>query len=669
LARMGRFDRLTETATQAKQRMLANALTSACEVNQPEIIPKILAKFPGAVNHPNDEGEFALHVAAKHGHVECLKLVQEAGAKVDPINSGGLTPLHLCCRWGKAGAVKELVRRQAHRHARCPRGYTPLHEAAEHGHEHSIRELVVNGEVDPLLLNENKKTPRDITTAWGRTELSEYLHKYEVIWFSNTAVVLLKLRKDSFSWLWSLPRSLLRGRIFSYLMPNQWSVEAAQEQFEEMGEPLEVDENAANEVNKRQDSVPKQKEVGSEQEVIPCTKQDDLGDQPLLSARAEQEDNRIQKEDIIAEDLNLAEDRVNPVISSEDFAKDSMEEGKEEIMLPTPNLEDETFSKDSMEEGKEEIILPTPNLEDETFSKGSPLRQQVASARKMDRACAAVLEAQKQFASFQRRHMVELKRMNVPTDAVRLVLEAACLIVYWPLEEDNNTERETKRTAPSAQQLLVSKSCDGISSENTREQRQDISPSLNHKTPRSRVASEQNARSTKNREQRQDISPRLNHKTPRSRVASEQNARSTKNREQRQDISPRLNHKTPRSRVASEQNARSTKDSWWHFNSLTLDTTPEVRRMQTAFQALCKGKGQWDDTRMLFSQPDFHTMIMEYDPERFSNARDLVELLKNKYVSHPKFTEEGATKGSLVCGALFKWINGLLLMELPRNSS
>ena len=58
-------------------------------------------------------GDAALHRASKSGHVDCIKALLDAGARIDQINEDGNTPLHLAAYQGRGEAVTYLVQQGA----------------------------------------------------------------------------------------------------------------------------------------------------------------------------------------------------------------------------------------------------------------------------------------------------------------------------------------------------------------------------------------------------------------------------------------------------------------------------------------------------------------------------------------------------------------------------
>jgi hypothetical protein len=91
----------------------------------------------GGVNDPLDKtGEQPIHVAAKLGHLQLLRLLLDEGAE---INSPGLwgyrnTALHLAAAGGHTAIVRELLSRGARTYSKDAAGRLPLDVARAAGH-------------------------------------------------------------------------------------------------------------------------------------------------------------------------------------------------------------------------------------------------------------------------------------------------------------------------------------------------------------------------------------------------------------------------------------------------------------------------------------------------------------------------------------------------------
>lgn len=96
------------------------------------------------VNLTSDAGETAMHMAARRGHVEILRLLVEGGASTEP--ESGRRPIHLAAQGGHAVAVELLLDRGASRDLVSRDGYAALHLAAENGHLDVVVMLISQGD-------------------------------------------------------------------------------------------------------------------------------------------------------------------------------------------------------------------------------------------------------------------------------------------------------------------------------------------------------------------------------------------------------------------------------------------------------------------------------------------------------------------------------------------
>ncbi|EOD30835.1 hypothetical protein EMIHUDRAFT_365236, partial [Emiliania huxleyi CCMP1516] len=93
-------------------------------------------------------GATPLHVACQQGHVECARLLLEAGAAIDQADEQGATPLFAACQDGHLEVAKLLSSYGASR-AATPFG-TPEEVATEEGHADLAVWLVASRGWTPL---------------------------------------------------------------------------------------------------------------------------------------------------------------------------------------------------------------------------------------------------------------------------------------------------------------------------------------------------------------------------------------------------------------------------------------------------------------------------------------------------------------------------------------
>ena len=88
-----------------------------------------------SLNWRNQSGQTALHVAAKSGHTEIVRMLVNSGAFIENINSSGETALHVACKEGHFSVMTALIQHGAAVNGFCVSSKsTPLHLAAINNH-------------------------------------------------------------------------------------------------------------------------------------------------------------------------------------------------------------------------------------------------------------------------------------------------------------------------------------------------------------------------------------------------------------------------------------------------------------------------------------------------------------------------------------------------------
>lgn len=108
-----------------------------------------LLRCGALVNHRNDTGETALHVAARYGNLQAVSLLLHSGAEIDAATFHDWTPLHLACRYGHADITQFLISHGANVNKPGFQGWTALHYAEREGHADCVLVLQTAGAESP----------------------------------------------------------------------------------------------------------------------------------------------------------------------------------------------------------------------------------------------------------------------------------------------------------------------------------------------------------------------------------------------------------------------------------------------------------------------------------------------------------------------------------------
>jgi ankyrin repeat protein len=128
-------------------------------------------------NFTDIRGRHLAHLAAAEGHEALLREVLESSALADG-DDEGLSPLHLAARYGRIDAVRLLLEREIDPNSEDHFGWSPLHLACQYGHREVVRALLAKG-ADPRHLGRDpEQTPIDAAAAAGQSEIATLLASY-----------------------------------------------------------------------------------------------------------------------------------------------------------------------------------------------------------------------------------------------------------------------------------------------------------------------------------------------------------------------------------------------------------------------------------------------------------------------------------------------------------
>jgi cytohesin len=115
-----------------------------------------------------------LHIAARRGYDEMVRLLLESGADPNVTDERDKTPLHFAAQEGNIGALQVLLAGGARLNARDRAGNTPLHDASVTGHLDVVKELMSAG-ADVNVQDDRGRTALHEAARTGRIELADYL--------------------------------------------------------------------------------------------------------------------------------------------------------------------------------------------------------------------------------------------------------------------------------------------------------------------------------------------------------------------------------------------------------------------------------------------------------------------------------------------------------------
>lgn len=125
------------------------------------------------------DGWTPLHLAAFFGHLDCARLLIEAGAPVNERGRNSLNnmPIHAATAGRKVDIVVLLLENGAGVNARQHGGWTALHGAAQNGDANIVHVLIGAG-ADVTARADNNQTPLDLAILKGNQEMVDILEHY-----------------------------------------------------------------------------------------------------------------------------------------------------------------------------------------------------------------------------------------------------------------------------------------------------------------------------------------------------------------------------------------------------------------------------------------------------------------------------------------------------------
>ncbi|XP_023943012.2 ankyrin-3-like [Bicyclus anynana] len=116
----------------------------------------------------------ALHYAAEQGHCGIVRLILDAGCKVDITAGDGLTSLHIAAMRNHAEIVKQLLAAGSHVNYKTHEKMTPLHFAASRGFLELVKILASNGAYLEAR-DTSERTALYLAAGRGHVDVVQYL--------------------------------------------------------------------------------------------------------------------------------------------------------------------------------------------------------------------------------------------------------------------------------------------------------------------------------------------------------------------------------------------------------------------------------------------------------------------------------------------------------------
>lgn len=134
---------------------------------------------PASVNSFSSDGWTPLHLGAFFGCADCVRLLLEAGAKVNERSQNAMQnmPLHAAVAGRHPEIARLLLERGAWVNARQHGGWTALHSAAQSG-DTQLAELLIAAGADVKARADNQQTAWDLALTKGHQQMVELLEHY-----------------------------------------------------------------------------------------------------------------------------------------------------------------------------------------------------------------------------------------------------------------------------------------------------------------------------------------------------------------------------------------------------------------------------------------------------------------------------------------------------------
>lgn len=144
-----------------------------------EAVRTALENEPNLVNSFSSDGWTPLHLAAFFGCEDCVRILLDAGAKLNERSQNAMQnmPLHAAAAGRHAGIARLLLERGAWVNARQHGGWTALHSAAQAG-DIQLAELLIAAGADVSARADNQQRAWDLALTKGHQQMVDTLEHY-----------------------------------------------------------------------------------------------------------------------------------------------------------------------------------------------------------------------------------------------------------------------------------------------------------------------------------------------------------------------------------------------------------------------------------------------------------------------------------------------------------
>ncbi|SOV22829.1 ankyrin-repeat protein, putative [Plasmodium sp. DRC-Itaito] len=116
----------------------------------------------------------ALWYSCRNGSLKMARLILKKGSNINHKDSKGMSPLHICVKYGHINIAKFLIENKADIDIKDNEGQTPIFYAIIYKHYDIVKLLIENG-ADVQIKDNNKASVYDYADFNGKTQLSTYI--------------------------------------------------------------------------------------------------------------------------------------------------------------------------------------------------------------------------------------------------------------------------------------------------------------------------------------------------------------------------------------------------------------------------------------------------------------------------------------------------------------